>query len=155
MKNLMLFAALAASACAPTTAGTPKIGSAMPASIVDPYLKIQSALADDSVQGVHMAAGELVTAATALGAPAMRIDTAAISLAAASEAAQPDLADIRTKFGTLSEALVTYVTGEKLALPAGVKTAWCPMVEKPWMQKGETISNPYYGKEMSTCGDFR
>ena len=26
------------------------------------------------------------------------------------------------------------------------------MKKQPWMQKGEKIENPYYGKSMSTCG---
>ena len=33
-----------------------------------------------------------------------------------------------------------------------VKVAYCPMVQKHWLQKGETIRNPFYGKEMSECG---
>ena len=30
---------------------------------------------------------------------------------------------------------------------------YCPMVNKQWLQKGETVSNPYYGKAMLTCGE--
>jgi hypothetical protein len=26
------------------------------------------------------------------------------------------------------------------------------MVQKYWLQKGETIQNPFYGKQMSDCG---
>jgi hypothetical protein len=29
------------------------------------------------------------------------------------------------------------------------------MVQKPWLQASATIENPYYGKEMPTCGSFR
>ena len=76
----------------PETAATPKAGSALPSAIVDPYLKIASALAKDSIDGVRANAGELATAATALGAPAMKIDTAAVQLAAATE-----IADARDK----------------------------------------------------------
>ena len=127
----------------------------MSAAIVDPYLKIQTALADDSIEGVHSNAGGIVTAATALGSPAMKIDTAALQLAAASEAEPPDIKDVREKFGTLSEAIDAYMTGLRLTPPEGVKVAYCPMVNKPWMQPGETLANPYYGKEMPTCGSFR
>jgi hypothetical protein len=146
-----------ASGCAPApqTSQTPAAGSAMTRNIVDPYLKIQTALSDDSTEGIHANAGTIVTAATALGSPAMKIDTAAIQLAAASEAATPDIKDVRDKFGALSEAIDTYMTGEHLVPPDGVKIAMCPMVHKPWMQEGTAISNPYYGKEMPTCGDFR
>jgi len=30
--------------------------------------------------------------------------------------------------------------------------AYCPMVQKYWLQKGDTIQNPFYGKQMSDCG---
>ncbi len=142
-------------ACAPGTAGTPKRGSAMPASIIDPYLTIHDALAGDSVTGVRTAAGDMATAATALGAPAMKIYTAAISLSAAAQAVEPDIQDVRAKFGVLSDSLVTYMKGEGVSAPDGVRTAYCPMANKSWLQKGDSISNPYYGKEMPSCGDFR
>jgi hypothetical protein len=29
------------------------------------------------------------------------------------------------------------------------------MVQKSWLQKGQTIANPYYGKSMLTCGEIR
>ncbi len=143
---------LIASACmpAPGTSTTPAEGAEMPLSIVEPYLRIHDALAMDSVDGVRQNAGELATAATALGSPAMKIDTAAVSLAAAG-----DLNDARSKFATLSDAVVAYQTGLKLALPDGVRVAVCPMIHKPWMQRGDTIANPYYGSSMPTCGDFQ
>jgi hypothetical protein len=142
-------------ACAPGTTGTPKAGSQMPASIVEPYLKIQEALAGDSLDGVRAAAGEMATAGTALGAPAMKVYTAALSLSGAAQAPEPDIKEVRARFGVLSDALVTYMKGENLSAPEGVRTAYCPMAEKPWLQRSGTISNPYYGKEMPSCGDFR
>ena len=128
----------------------PKPGTAMSRTIVDPYLKIQQALANDSVDGVRQNAGEIATAATALGAPAVKIDTTAVQLAAATQ-----LADAREKFGLLSDAIDAYMTGLHLTPPEGVKVAMCPMVNKPWMQEGSAITNPYYGSEMLTCGSFR
>jgi hypothetical protein len=102
------------------------------------------------MDGVKANAGDVATAASALGAPAMKIDTAAVQLAAATE-----LADAREKFATLSEAIDAYMTGLKLTPPEGVRVAVCPMVHKPWLQEGSAIANPYYGKEMPTCGSFR
>jgi len=148
-----LAAALAiASACAPApqTSNTPAAGTSMPASVVDPYLQVQSALANDSVEGVKANAGNVATAASALGAPAMKISTAALQLASAGE-----LEDARTKFGVLSEAIDTYMTGLHLTPPEGVKVAYCPMIRKPWLQQDGTIANPYYGTQMLTCGSFR
>jgi hypothetical protein len=143
---------LFATACAPAPVPdkAPKAGSEMSHAVVDPYLKIQAALSDDKMDGVRQNAGEVATAAAALGAPAMKIDTAAVQLASATE-----LPDAREKFGTLSDAIDKYMTGNKLKAPEGVKVAFCPMVQKPWMQTAETIDNPYFGKEMLTCGSFR
>ena len=129
---------------------TPKAGSEMSRAIVDPYLKIQAALADDSMDGVTANAGDIATAATALGAPAFKIDTTAVQLSSVA-----DIAAAREKFGALSEAIDTYMTGLHLTPPVGIKIAVCPMVHKPWMQAEATINNPYFGKEMQTCGSFR
>jgi hypothetical protein len=155
-KGLHYFAFLAltvaAGACgpAPMTDKTPKAGTEMSRAVIDPYLKIQAALADDSMDGVKANAGNIVTAATALGAPAMKIDTTAVQLTSAAE-----IDDAREKFGALSEAIDTYMTGLKLKAPEGVKVAFCPMVQKPWLQADATIHNPYFGKSMQTCGNFR
>ena len=143
---------LAATACAPAplTDKTPKAGGEMSRAVVDPYLKIQAALSDDSMDGVTQHAGEIATASSALGAPAMKIDTAAVQLASTTE-----IDRAREKFGDLSEAIDTYMTGLKLRAPEGVKVAFCPMVHKPWLQTASTIDNPYFGKSMLTCGSFR
>jgi hypothetical protein len=148
--GLILLIAATACAPAPMTDKTPKAGSEMSRAIVDPYLKIQTALADDSMDGVKANAGDIATAAAALGAPAMKIDTTALQLASSAE-----IGDARAKFGALSEAIDTYMTGLKLVPPSGVKVAFCPMVHKPWMQAEASITNPYFGKEMLTCGSFR
>jgi hypothetical protein len=130
----------------------PAEGSEMSRAILDPYLKIEAALVDDNIDGLRANAGNIATAATALGAPAMKIDMAAVQLSAAG-----DLAAARDRFGALSEAIDTYMTGMKLKAPDGVKVAFCPMLRKPWLQEGETLANPYYGRnnDMATCGSFR
>jgi membrane fusion protein, copper/silver efflux system len=125
-------------------------GGEMSQAVIDPYLKIQSALAQDSTDDIRQNAGEIATAATALGAPAMKIDTAAVQLAAAGE-----IEDARARFGTLSEAIDTYMKGFSLKAPEGVRVAFCPMAQKPWLQQGDTLANPYYGKAMPTCGELR
>src|SRR5476649_2672233 len=75
----------AACAPAPLTDKTPKAGTEMSRAVIDPYLKIQAALADDNMDQVKANAGNIATAATALGAPAMKIDTTALQLASAVE----------------------------------------------------------------------
>jgi hypothetical protein len=141
-----------AAACtpAPATGSTPHSGSPMPMSIVEPYLKIETALARDSVDGIRANAGTLATAATALGSPAMRIDTSALQMASVAE-----LDDAREKFGRLSQAIVTYMDGLHLTAPEGVRVAFCPTNQKPWLQEGAALDNPYFGASAPACGDFR
>ncbi len=152
MKTSLLLLALTAAACtpAPGTSSTPPAGSRLPASIADPYLDIQTALAQDRSDEVRAKAGEIATAAASLGAPAMKIDTAAVQLAASG-----DVEDARRKFGTLSDAVFAYMDGLHLKAPDGVRTAYCPMAKKSWLQKGDTLANPYYGTSMPTCGEFK
>ena len=148
--GLVGLVALVATSCSRAAFPVTARGGEMPRSIVDPYLKIQTALAGDSTEGIRANAGDIATAAAALGAPAMKIDTTAVQLANAVE-----IDDARERFGALSEAIDAYMTGLKLKAPEGVKVAFCPMVQKPWLQADAAINNPYYGKSMQSCGSFR
>jgi hypothetical protein len=148
--TFVLIVALTALACnRPATSAGPA-GAEMSRAVIDPYLKIGTALASDRMDGVTANAGEIATAASALGALAFKIDTAAVQLAAAA-----DLADARAKFGVLSEAIDAYMTNQHLTGADGVRVAFCPMVQKPWLQKDGDLRNPYYGSQMLTCGSFR
>jgi hypothetical protein len=135
---------------APATSDTPEGGAPMPSSIVEPYLKIQSALFNNSVDDVRANAGNIATAATALGSPAFKIDTAAAQLTSAGE-----LPDAREKFGTLSDAIITYMDGLHLTPPEGVRIAQCDATRKQWLQEGNSIANPYDGSSAPACGSLR
>ena len=135
---------------APATSNTPEGGSPMPSSIVDPYLKIQTALYGDSVDEVRANAGSIATAASPLGAPAFKIGTAAVQLSSATE-----LTDAREKFGTLSDAIITYMDGLHLTPPEGVNIASCDTTRKQWLQGGDSIANPYEGPSAPACGSLR
>jgi hypothetical protein len=132
---------------APATSGTPEAGSSMPSSIVDPYLEIQTALHAGALDPVKANAGNIATAVTPLGAPAFKIGTAAVQLAATT-----DLADARAKFATLSEAIIAYMDGLNLTPPEGVQIAQCDETRNRWLQEGTSIANPYGS---STCGSLR
>jgi hypothetical protein len=151
LKQVLLALAVAAAGCAPApaTSNTPAAGSPMPSSILDPYLKIQAALASDSTDVVRSEAGNIATAATALGSPAFKIDTAAAQLTSAGE-----LSDAREKFARLSDAVITYMDGLRLTPPDGVQIASCAATMQQWLQQSGAIANPYEGSG-SSCGTFR
>jgi Protein of unknown function (DUF3347) len=126
------------------------VASEIAPSLVEPYVRVQSALAADKIDGVKADAAAIGAAAGKLGEPAEPIAAAAKRL---EEAA--NLKDARKAFGEVSDALFAYVKTTGATMPAGVKRAYCPMVNKSWLQKGDKIQNPYYGSEMLDCGSFR
>ena len=111
---------------------------------------IADALAHDRVDDVATNAAGIDLEATSLGKPAAKIAGAAKDVLKATK-----IADVRSAFGKLSEALVAYLDAQKRAPGPGLRVATCPMVNKPWIQKDGPIRNPYYGSEMLSCGSFK
>ncbi len=112
-----------------------------------PYLHIQVALANDSTDGVAEAARAIAAEAAGMGEPAAVIGAAAEALAATT-----DLQSARDAFGPLSDALIAY--GRDVGF-GELRLAYCPMVDKEWLQATSEIRNPFYGSMMLTCGEFR
>jgi hypothetical protein len=142
-----------AAVCAVAASGAEALAKApaeLAPALVDPYVRVQSSLAADKIDGVKADAAAIGVAAGALGEPATPIAAAASRLEAAAT-----LKDARVAFGEVSEAIFAYAKATGSTLPAGVKKAYCPMANKSWLQKGDEIRNPYYGSEMLDCGSFR
>jgi len=120
------------------------------ATVFDNYARIQSALADDSLQDV-------VTAAQAIE-KSVGDDSAAtfpknIVQQAGTVAKAASLNDAREAFKSLSQSLIEY--RDKNPQVAGIyRQVHCPMANADWLQKESTVSNPYFGKAMSRCGEF-
>ena len=112
-----------------------------------PYLHIQVALANDSTDGVTEAARTIAAEAAEMGEQAAAIGAAAEALAEAT-----DLQSARDAFGPLSDALIAY--GRDVGF-GELRLAYCPMVDKEWLQATSEIRNPFYGSMMLTCGEFR
>jgi Cu(I)/Ag(I) efflux system membrane fusion protein len=121
--------------------GSAAFADTLTPAIVDPAVAIQKSLAN---------AATIEEQAAKLGAPAAKIAEAAKELKTTTK-----IEDARTAFGRLSEAIVGYVDAHKLTFDPPMHIAYCPMVNKPWLQAGDTIANPYYGKQMPTCGSFK
>ena len=145
MKRVLLAGAFAMLAFA-----RPISAAELPAALVDPYLQIQVALSADQFTGVTAHAQSIAAAAAPLGNDAEAIVVSAKKLGAAK-----DIAAARTAFGEVSTAIEAYATKTKSTFPAGVRVAYCPMADKPWLTKDKEIRNPYYGASMSTCGNFK
>ena len=117
--------------------------------VVDPYLRIQAALAADATAGVKENAEAIVAAAGALGTQGAPMKRAAQELQGAT-----DLAAARAAFWKLSDALLDYAESTKTSVGAGSRTAYCPMEKKYWVQKDGQIENPYAGRKMLRCGEL-
>jgi hypothetical protein len=122
----------------------------LPSALVDPYLKVQTALSNDKLDDLAALSKAIEEASTPLGKDAEAIAAGARKLAAAK-----DLAGARTAFGEMSTALFAYAEKTKSGFGAGVRHAYCPMADKSWLQKESEIKNPYYGSAMLTCGSFK
>ena len=138
---------------APRTAASPR-PSARPSlspvdlgTLLDPYLRIQQALANDSFAGVSDSALALATAAMKLGSRGAAVKAAVNPFAQAG-----DVGAARAAFGGLSEAVLRLAGASGITFEGRAAIAYCPMARKYWLQKGDTVDNPYYGKQMSDCG---
>ena len=116
--------------------------------MLDPYFRIQSSLSDDKTEGVKADAVAIATTAKSMGEAGTPIVKAADALAGAA-----DLGAARTAFSQLSDAVIAFSESTKAEAGDGVHAMYCPMAKKQWLQKGDKVSNPYYGKSMLTCGE--
>ena len=119
-------------------------------SIVASYLEIQAQLASDRIDGIKAPAAAIAKDASAMGSAGKDIAAAAKSIGEAK-----DLQAAREAFAPLSDAVIAAVKANGWQGLEDVKLAYCPMVKSPWLQKESTVRNPFYGKQMLTCGQFK
>ena len=112
------------------------------AQVFEHYEGVRRALSADKLSDVTSHAQQLA-------AGAGTVATAEAKKHADALAAATTLDDARKHFGELSTILVPIF--QKANIP-GATAFMCAMKKQPWMQKGDKIENPYYGKSMATCG---
>lgn len=127
----------------------PNAASGQLEAVVASYLEIQAELAADKIDGVKQSAAAIAEQAAGMGEPGAAIVKAARAVEAAG-----DVKAAREAFGPLSDAVIAAAKAEGWQGLDGVKVAFCPMVNRSWLQKGDAIRNPYYGSQMLTCGSF-
>ncbi len=92
------------------------------------YEKVHTALAADDLAGAKTAAGELGEEGGDLAKAA-------------------SLEEARAGFEKLSERAKMLAAGR-----SGYHVVHCPMLKKDWVQTSTTVTNPYTGKAMVSCG---
>lgn len=137
-------------AVAPTS--TTKAVPPQPAQAVfDSYIKAQTALAQDSLQGFQAATRAITNT---LQNSAQQALPSKVAQQSQTMAKAQDLTVARAAFKGMSEALIQYLKDNKV--PEGTyHEAYCPMAKASWLQTETTIINPYMGKEMLRCGQFK
>jgi len=116
--------------------------------VFDSYIKIQTALAQDSLQGVSANATAIAKSVQADSAKTLPAD---VAKQAETLAKARDIKAAREAFKPLSDSLIKYLAANKAHAGHYVKV-FCSMANGRWLQTGTVVSNPYYGKSMLRCG---
>jgi hypothetical protein len=116
--------------------------------VFDSYIKIQTALAEDSLRDVNAQATAIAKAVQSDSAKSLPAEAArqANVLAKAK-----DLKAAREAFKPLSDSLIKYLDANKAHAGHYVKV-FCPMAKARWLQIGATVKNPFFGNSMQSCG---
>ena len=65
-----------------------------------------------------------------------------------------DAKGIQSNMEEINKKLIAVVQKNKADQGEKIIVAYCPMAPGRWLQTEKTISNPYYGSQMLTCGVF-
>jgi Protein of unknown function (DUF3347) len=144
---LGLLVTLMAAGAVRVVAGTP---SEPMKAIVTAYLEIQSQLVAEKSDTIKAQAQAIAVQAAGMGEAGAAIASAATNVEKAS-----DLKATRQAFGPLSEAVIAAAKKDGWTDVSRLKLAYCPVVKQSWLQSQDTIQNPYVGKAMPGCGEFR
>jgi len=117
--------------------------------ILDSYVSIQTALASDSLEAVAQSGNAIVQ--NVRGDPS-KISPPQVAREADKLAKAQDLQSARKAFKSLSQSLIQYVRANHIT---GLHEAYCPMAKASWLQVGTQINNPYMGRSMPGCGEFK
>lgn len=130
---------------------TPALPTGAVQTVFDYYFKIQTALAQDSMESVAVNASviaEIVRKDTASGFPSP-LANQADALAKAK-----DIAAARQTFKAVSGYLIQYLKAS--SVPIGTfHEVHCSMANLNWLQNDVTVRNPFFGKSMLHCGTFK
>jgi Cu(I)/Ag(I) efflux system membrane fusion protein len=143
---------ISAAAQALSKADTDESGTLMEPvkSVLDHYLKIQSALTNDSIDGVASNASAI---GSAVRGDSMKMLSPEVADQADALAKAKDVAVAREAFKPLSKSLIQYLNDHNVT--GAYVEVYCPMAKASWVQKGEKIDNPYLGASMRGCGEIQ
>jgi hypothetical protein len=127
--------------------------------VITTYLGVKNALTADNNASTKTSAKELLTAVTAVPADKLTPEQKKIWTAYANKLefdsrhiSESDAIDHqREHFTSLSKNMYEMVKGLKLNSTT-IYEQYCPMKKATWLSETSAVKNPYYGKQMLTCG---
>jgi Cu(I)/Ag(I) efflux system membrane fusion protein len=119
--------------------------------ILEPYLDLHRALADDQLPEAKAALSKMLEAVGHTSGPADFLH---------SMLGEDTLSGIRRPFfEILSDALIVAIRENEAAFESSLYLKHCPMVYPDrgadWLQSGEDTLNPYFGTAMQACGETK
>jgi membrane fusion protein, copper/silver efflux system len=133
---------------------------------VTAYVAAQEALAADDFQAARGHLEELAAAAAQVEMTGsskareawQRIASGLVGHARHAAAAEAE-GEVRRAFEHVSDSVVDLLVTFGNPTEGVLRVAFCPMAfdarGAKWVQRAETIANPYYGAKMLRCGEFR
>lgn len=119
-------------------------------SVFDYYLKIESALANESAVGIGFNASAI---ASAVRGDSMKMFPKKVANQAEILAGTRNLSSAREAFKPLSESLIQYLADHNIT--GAYVEVYCPMAKASWLQTGRKINNPYMAGSMRSCGRIK
>ena len=127
--------------------------------IAGKYIELQILLAADKTDGVVMNAAEIVKLSKDLDVSKIHGEHKVhfanlpekIGMNAKKLSEAKNIKAMRAAFTKLSKPMAMWAS---IIMPAGINVAYCSMAPGSWLQKGETVMNPYYGASMLHCGEI-
>jgi len=116
-------------------------------SVFESYLKIESALANESTVGIGFNASAI---ASAVRGDSMKMFSQKVANQAEILAGTRNLSSAREAFKPLSKSLIQYLADHNIT--SAYVEVYCPMAKASWIQKDKKINNPYMGGSMRGCG---
>jgi hypothetical protein len=116
--------------------------------IVSEYLSLEDSLVGADLSNAKKHAGEIERLTTKLSTEDMR-DEPVLRKAALKISRSKSLGDAKEAFKNLSKPIVGWVEKEKRD---DLEVNYCPMAKANWVQRKGEVKNPFFGKDMLSCG---
>ena len=160
MKNLIFSVLLVLASLSITSASTqPSTIDTSGEVLLTSYLKAKDALVLGNVQEVNLQANIFLTTLSKLDGAKLSKDSGltfkkykiALTNSGHALASAKDIIKQRTAFAPLSETFFQLIKQLQINTDT-LYYQFCPMKKAYWLSTEEKIENPYYGKQMMTCG---